>query len=94
MKYCFMILTLCVLFCACSYTQEQVDDGYYYNKENGVLEEEFDLLVAPQMDYEKEIPYEDQIKAINEVSGKESVKLAKPQQTQKPQKKSVNAEID
>ena len=82
-----MILTLCVLFCACSYTQQQ-DDGYYYYKENGVLEEEFDLLVAPQMDYEEEIPYEEQLRAIQETTGKESVKLAKPE------KKPVATKID
>ena len=87
MKYFFMILTLCVLFCACSYTQQQ-DDGYYYYKENGVLEEEFDLLVAPQMDYEEEIPYEEQLRAIQETTGKESVKLAKPE------KKPVATKID
>ena len=87
MKYFFMILTLCVLFCACSYTQQQ-DDGYYYYKENGVLEEEFDLLVAPKMDYEEEIPYEEQLRAIQETTGKESVKLAKPE------KKPVATKID
>lgn len=99
MKYLFMIFTLCVLFCACSNTQQK-DDGYYYYKENGVLEEEFDLLVAPQMDYEEEIPYEDQIKAIQNTTGKESVKLAKTEKTEKskkakkPEKKPVAAKIN
>lgn len=91
MKYCFMILTLCVLLCACATTK---DEGYYYYKENGVLEEEFDLLVAPQMDYEEEIPYEDQLKAINETKDKTTVKLAKQKKPQKPAKKPVAVKIN
>lgn len=93
MKYFFMVLALCVSFCACTSAQTE-DDGYYYYKENGVLEEEFDLLIAPQMDYEEEIPYEEQLKAIQTTSGKESVKLAKPQQPQKPEKKPVAVKIN
>ena len=73
MKYCFMILVLCTLFCACA----AKDKGYYAYRENGVLEEEFDMLLAPQMDYETEIPYEDQIKNTKPKT-KGSVKLAKP----------------
>ncbi len=91
MKYFFMVLTLCVLLCACN---SRKDEGYYYYKENGVLEEEFDLLVAPQMDYEEEIPYENQIKEINKTKDKTTVKLAKPQKPQKPQKKPVAVQIN
>ena len=90
MKHCFMILLVCALFCACtsSSSSAKKDDGYYSYKENGVLEEEFDLLLAPQMDYEEEIPYEEQMKASKQLTGKESVKLAKPQK--KPAAKKVN----
>ncbi len=75
MKYCFIILLVCALFCACT---SRKDEGYYYYRENGVLEEEFDLLLAPQMDYETEVPYEDQIKNTKTKS-KDAVKVAKPQ---------------
>ena len=77
MKYFLMILAVCILFCACS--SRRADEGYYSYKENGILEEEFDLLIAPQMDYEEEIPYEEQIKAIKHTPKKQTVKLAKPQ---------------
>ena len=72
-KYFFIILVLCISFCACA----TKDKGYYSYRENGVLEEEFDMLLAPQMDYETEIPYEDQIKNTKPKT-KGSVKLAKP----------------
>ncbi len=85
MKCFFTIIVISVLFCACVGRR---DEGYYSYKENGVLEEEFDLLVAPQMDYEEEIPYEDQIKAIQKTAPKTTVKLAKPE-SQKPIKKPV-----
>ena len=73
-----MILALCVLFCACS---AKKDTGYYSYKTDGVLEEEFDLLVAPNMDYESDIPYEQQIK--NNVKKE----LPKAEQTAKPKAK-------
>jgi len=91
MKYFFMIFTLCVLLCACT---SRKDDGYYQYKENGVLVEEFDLLVAPQMDYEEDIPYEEQIKAINKTNTKNAVKLGKPVKPQKPEKKPIAVKID
>ena len=91
MKYFFMILTLCVLFCACT---SRKDDGYYNYRENGVLEEEFDMLVAPQMDYEEDIPYEEQIKVINKTPGKNTVKLGKPIKQPKPEKKPMAVKID
>ena len=90
MKYFFMIFTIAVLFCACT---SRKDDGYYSYKENGVLEEEFDLLVAPQMDYEEDIPYEDQIKAIKKTAPKTTVKLAKPE-SQKPIKKPIAVKVN
>ena len=86
MKHCLMLLTLCALFCACSSSQK-ADEGYYSYTENGVLEEEFDLLVAPKMDYEKDIPYEDQIK---EVTAKEA---ATKNTNKKPAKKPTAKQV-
>lgn len=57
MKYCLIILALCLLFCACA-----KDRGYYAYKNNGILEEEFDILVAPSRDYANEVSYEHQIR--------------------------------
>ena len=68
------------------------DDLIPFLRENGVLEEEFDLLMAPQMDYEEDIPYEDQIKAVQKTAPKTTVKLAKPE-SQKPIKKPVAVKV-
>jgi len=57
MKYCLIILALCLCFCACA-----KDGGYYSYNNHGVLEEEFDILVAPTRDYANEVPYEYQIR--------------------------------
>lgn len=84
MKHCLMILTISILFCACS-SAEKADDGYYSYKENGVLEEEFDLLVAPAMDYEQDIPYEQQIQNTGKTN---TVKPSNKPQA-KPQKQPV-----
>lgn len=92
MKYFLTILAICVLFCACSGSTKK-DKGHYSYKENGVLEEEFDLLIAPQMDYEEDIPYEEQIKAIQKTAPKTTVKLAQPK-SKKPQKKPIALKID
>ena len=91
MKYFFTILAVCILFCACTSTKK--DNGYYSYKENGVLEEEFDLLAAPQMDYEENISYEEQIKLVEKTPAKTTVKLAKPK-SQKPQKKPIAVKVD
>ena len=68
MKHYLLILFVAVLFCACSSSQK-TDEGYYSHTENGVLEEEFDLLVAPKMDYEKDVPYEEQLKITDSKAG-------------------------
>ena len=81
MKYCFMILALCVLFCACG---SKKDNGYYSYKTDGVLEEEFDLLIAPNMDYTSDIPYEQQIKNNIKAETSKYSKTEKPKA--KPQK--------
>ena len=78
MKYCFTILALCFLLCACS---AKKDDGYYSYNVGNVKEEEFDLLIAPNMDYTSDIPYEQQIK--NNVKKE----LPKEERTEKPKAK-------
>ncbi|MBQ4494113.1 MAG: hypothetical protein II972_05930 [Elusimicrobiaceae bacterium] len=60
MKYFLAILaTLFVLGCASSQNQ---NSGSIMNSKNVVYDEEFDLLVAPEYDYESEVPYAEQIK--------------------------------
>lgn len=81
MKYCFMILALGILLCACA---NKKDDGYYSYKTDGVVEEEFDLLVAPNMDYTSDISYEQQIKNDVNTTVNKATKTEKPKA--KPQK--------
>jgi len=70
MKHYLLILFVCAVMCACSSSATKTDDGYYSYTNNGVLEEEFDLLVAPKMDYESDVPYEEQLKNVNPKSVK------------------------
>ena len=81
MKNCLLILFVVALFCACSSAQK-TDEGYYSYTENGILEEEFDLLVAPKMDYEKDVPYEEQLKLTDTKNGAPKTTGKKP--TKKP----------
>ncbi len=84
MKYCFMILVLCTLLCACA---SKKDDGYYSYKNGGILEEEFDLLIAPKMDYDNVMPYEEQIKNTVKEQQVKTAQTTKPKA--KPQKQPV-----
>ena len=79
MKYCLTVLALCFLLCACSSNKK--DSGYYSYNDNGIKEEEFDLLIAPNLDYTSDIPYEQQLKSgIKE-------ELPKEERTEKPKAK-------
>ncbi|MCR5505327.1 MAG: hypothetical protein K6E94_07295 [Elusimicrobiaceae bacterium] len=86
MKHYLLILFVCAVMCACSSSQK-ADDGYYSYSKDGVLEEEFDLLVAPKMDYEKDVPYEEQIKNANQKSTKTTTAT---KTNKKPTAKKVN----
>ena len=85
MKYCLTILVLCVLFCACSGSKK--DSGYYSYRDNGIKEEEFDLLIAPNLDYMSDIPYEQQLKnGIKEELPKEERTKPKAKPQKQPKK--------
>ncbi len=86
MKHYLLILFVCAVMCACSSSQK-ADDGYYSYSKDGVLEEEFDLLVAPKMDYERDVPYEEQIKNANQKSTKTTTAT---KTNKKPTAKKVN----
>ena len=86
MKHYLLILFVCAVLCACSSSQT-TDEGYYSYTKDGVLEEEFDLLVAPKMDYEKDVPYEEQLKNV-------SPKSEKTNTTAKPAKKPAATKVE
>ena len=66
MKYILVILaTLFVLGCYPAQTQTGSTTGTnskVSKSANGIYDEEFDLLVAPEYDYESDVPYAEQIK--------------------------------
>ena len=60
MKYFLAILaSLFILGCASSQKQS---DTSKYDTQKGVVDQEFDLLIAPEYDYESDVPYAEQIK--------------------------------
>ena len=69
MKYLVVLAAALFILGGCSSSAKKEDASYKnkvkagYNAQQGdILDEEFDLLVAPEYDYETEIPYEVQIK--------------------------------
>lgn len=62
MKYFLAILaSLFILGCASSQNKDNSASNSY-NTKSDIVDEEFDLLVAPQYDYESDVPYAEQIK--------------------------------
>lgn len=68
MKQTILFLAVALIFagCASSSTKDNSaqtsDSKRHAYTENGIVDEEFDLLIAPEYDYETEVPYEEQIK--------------------------------
>ena len=81
MKYFLVILTsLFILGCASS---QGKDNTSKYSNKKGVVDQEFDLLVAPEYDYESDVPYAEQIKVTTKATAvSTTVTTSKP--TTKP----------
>lgn len=81
MKYFLVILTtLFILGCASS--QNSSNKSSSYNNKNGIVDQEFDLLIAPEYDYESDVPYAEQIKVTTKSTAVSTTKTSKP--TTKP----------
>ena len=66
MKYFLAILAgLFLLGCAASQNKEE---GRLFNSKNAISDEEFDLLIAPEYDYESDVPYAEQIKVTTKTT--------------------------
>ena len=85
MKYLLMVaVSLAVLGGCASNSAKGEEDAKYSNKVsaedttqgNVIIDEEFDLLVAPEYDYETEVPYAEQIK--NQPVKKQTKSAKKP----------------
>lgn len=88
MKYLVVFAAALFIFGGCSSSAKKEDASYKnkvqadYNAQQGdILDEEFDLLVAPEYDYETEVPYEVQIK---NTPAKQNGKAAKTKGAKKP----------
>ena len=60
MKY-FLVLLASLFILGCASSQNK-DSAKNYNNKKGVVDQEFDLLIAPEYDYESDVPYAEQIK--------------------------------
>lgn len=81
MKYFLVILTsLFILGCASS--QNSSNKASSYNNKRGIVDQEFDLLIAPEYDYESDVPYAEQIKVTTKSTAVSTTKTSKP--TTKP----------
>ncbi len=86
MKYFLVILTsLFILGCASSQNSSSANN---YNSKKGIVDQEFDLLIAPEYDYESDVPYAEQIKVTTKSTAVSTTKTAKP--STKPTATKVN----
>jgi PBP1b-binding outer membrane lipoprotein LpoB len=81
MKHIAVLILALFIFGGCSSDSKNRDAAGKYTaaqQEPGIVDEEYDLLVAPQYDYDNVPPYEQQIKAQPAAAKKNSSKTAKP----------------
>lgn len=77
MKYIFVAVTALVLLGGCSSANKKADSAATATAAAPqIVDEEFDLLVAPEYDYESDVAYEDQLK--NDNAAPSAVAGAKP----------------
>jgi len=81
MKYILVLLAFVLVIGGCSSSKKtKTTDGslttYTMYQGNYIVDQEFDLLVAPEYDYQTQIKYEDQIK--NNRSATKGTAAAKP----------------
>jgi len=62
MKRVLIAVSALLLLGACSSAQKKSAAQQSAPKEPEIVDEEFDLLVAPEYDYDSDVPYADQIK--------------------------------
>ena len=83
MKY-FLVLLATLFVLGCVSSQNKNENGSQ-NSKTAIYDEEFDVLVAPEYNYEKEIPYSEQIKTVTKTTN------VSVNNTNKPAKHSVQS---
>ncbi|WP_428047428.1 hypothetical protein [Candidatus Proelusimicrobium excrementi] len=84
MRYLVIAAAALFIMGGCSSSSKKDDSAAYQNQVNAennaqesvILDQEFDLLVAPEYDYETEVPYAEQIKNVP-AKKQQAVKSAK-----------------
>jgi hypothetical protein len=77
MKY-FLAILAGLLVLGCAGSQNKSNSSNSANSKNAVYDEEFDLLIAPEYDYESDVPYAEQIKITTKTTEGTTTKTAKP----------------
>ena len=90
MKYFLAILAvLFVLGCVAPQNQNSSNSKRTSKSNSAIYDEEFDLLVAPEYDYESDVPYADQIRTTTTI--KSTTTYTSESKTTKPAKHPVSA---
>lgn len=76
MKY-FLAILAGFLIMGCATSQNTGSTNTSKNK-NAIVDEEFDLLIAPEYDYESDVPYAEQIKVTTKTTSVSTSKVEKP----------------
>ncbi|MDR0645896.1 MAG: hypothetical protein LBG46_02685 [Elusimicrobiota bacterium] len=83
MKYITFFAALLFFAAACSSPQKTEQNVRSASQQDGgIIDEEYDLLVAPQYDYDTNVSYEEQIKIKPDAKNKSAKSSGKP--TSKP----------
>lgn len=77
MKY-FLVILAGLFVLGCVSPSKKEEDSRFANNKNVIYDEEFDLLVAPEYDYESQVPYAQQIKITTKDTGVSANNIAKP----------------
>ena len=62
MKYILVAVSALFLLGGCTSANKKADNAQPAQQQPQIVDEEFDLLVAPEYDYESDVAYEDQLK--------------------------------
>jgi PBP1b-binding outer membrane lipoprotein LpoB len=84
MKYRIMITLSALLLCGCA--AQETKAAKAANASRTIIDEEFDLLIAPEYAYDKDIPYEQQIMTAPKSGASPKKKDSKPARTAVEQK--------
>jgi len=83
MRYFLVLLVICFAFygCSSSPSSKRSKGRYVTEHVDGIVDEEYDLIIAPQYDYGTSVRYEDQIKVQPTTKSGAKKSASKPKAT-------------